>query len=113
MRFAGVGQRWSAPNCAATSAVSAGTIDDQGRHQGRDHRRDEGRRQGDDGDASPGFRGDQESRHRGSHRRRTDGDDQLVTEVLQKMVKQRRESADIYRKNGRDDRAEAEEAEIR
>ena len=39
-------------------------------------------------------------------------DDQLVTEVLQKMVKQRRESADIYRKNGRDDRAQAEEAEI-
>ena len=39
-------------------------------------------------------------------------DDTLVTEVLQKMVKQRRESADIYRKNGRDDRAHAEEAEI-
>ena len=28
------------------------------------------------------------------------------------MVKQRRESADIYRKNGREDRAAAEEAEI-
>ena len=39
-------------------------------------------------------------------------DDTLVTEVLQKMVKQRRESADIYRKNGREDRAAAEEAEI-
>jgi len=39
-------------------------------------------------------------------------DDVLVTEVLQKMVKQRRESADIYRKNGRDDRAATEEAEI-
>ena len=39
-------------------------------------------------------------------------DDSLVTEVLQKMVKQRRESAEIYRKNGRDDRASAEEAEI-
>jgi uncharacterized protein len=39
-------------------------------------------------------------------------DDLLVTEVLHKMVKQRRESADIYRKNGRDDRAEVEEAEI-
>ena len=39
-------------------------------------------------------------------------DDTLVTEVLQKMVKQRRESADIYRKNGRDDRAQTEEAEI-
>jgi uncharacterized protein YqeY len=39
-------------------------------------------------------------------------DDQLVTEVLQKMIKQRRESADVYRKNGRDDRAATEEAEI-
>ncbi len=39
-------------------------------------------------------------------------DDSLVTEVLQKMVKQRRESAEIYRKGGREDRAEAEEAEI-
>jgi hypothetical protein len=39
-------------------------------------------------------------------------DDMLVTEVLQKMVKQRRESAEIYRKNGREDRAAAEEAEI-
>ena len=39
-------------------------------------------------------------------------DDTLVTEVLQKMVKQRRESADIYRKNNREDRARTEEAEI-
>ena len=39
-------------------------------------------------------------------------DDTLVTEVLQKMVKQRRESADIYRTNGREDRAAVEEAEI-
>ena len=39
-------------------------------------------------------------------------DDQLVTEVLQRMVKKRRESADIYRKNGREDRAGAEETEI-
>ena len=39
-------------------------------------------------------------------------DDALVTEVLQKMVKQRRESADIYRNNGREDRAATEEAEI-
>jgi uncharacterized protein YqeY len=39
-------------------------------------------------------------------------DDALVTEVLQKMIKQRRESADIYRKGGREDRAAAEEAEI-
>ena len=39
-------------------------------------------------------------------------DDQLVTEVLQKMIKQRRESAEAYRKGGREDRAAAEEAEI-
>jgi uncharacterized protein YqeY len=39
-------------------------------------------------------------------------DDQLITEVLQKMIKQRRESADVYRKGGRDDRAVAEESEI-
>src|SRR5256885_2390230 len=39
-------------------------------------------------------------------------DDALVTEVLQKMVKQRRESAEIYRANNRADRAETEEAEI-
>jgi hypothetical protein len=39
-------------------------------------------------------------------------DDVLVTEVLQKMVKKRRESADIYRKNNREDRAAVEEAEI-
>jgi uncharacterized protein YqeY len=39
-------------------------------------------------------------------------DDALVTEVLQKMIKQRRESADLYRKGGREDRAADEEAEI-
>jgi uncharacterized protein YqeY len=39
-------------------------------------------------------------------------DDALVTEVLQKMIKQRRESVELYRKGGRDDRAAAEEAEI-
>ena len=39
-------------------------------------------------------------------------DAQLVTEVLQKMIKQRRESADVYRKAGRDDRAATEESEI-
>ena len=43
---------------------------------------------------------------------KTPEDDALVTEVLQKMVKQRRESAEIYRANGRDDRAATEEAEI-
>jgi uncharacterized protein len=39
-------------------------------------------------------------------------DDALVTEVLQKMIKQRRESADLYRKGNREDRAALEEAEI-
>jgi hypothetical protein len=39
-------------------------------------------------------------------------DDTLVTEVLQKMVKQRRESAEVYRKGNREDRAALEEAEI-
>ena len=39
-------------------------------------------------------------------------DDALVTEVLQKMIKQRRESAEVYRKGDREDRAAAEEAEI-
>ena len=39
-------------------------------------------------------------------------DDALVTEVLQKMIKQRRESADLYRKGNRPELADAEEAEI-
>jgi uncharacterized protein YqeY len=39
-------------------------------------------------------------------------DDALVSEVLQKMIKQRRESAEIYRNNAREDRAAVEEAEI-
>src|SRR6478672_8095123 len=39
-------------------------------------------------------------------------DDALVTEVLQKMIKQRRESAEVYRKGNREDRAVAEEGEI-
>src|SRR3569833_2811883 len=39
-------------------------------------------------------------------------DDALVTEVLQKMVKQRRESAELYRKGGREDRAAAEEGAL-
>ena len=38
--------------------------------------------------------------------------DALVTEVLQKMIKQRRESVELYRKGGRDELAAAEEAEI-
>ena len=39
-------------------------------------------------------------------------DDQLVIEVLQKMIKQRRESADLYRKGNRSELADVEEAEI-
>lgn len=40
------------------------------------------------------------------------GDDQMVTEVLHKMIKQRRESADLYRKGNRAELADVEEAEI-
>ena len=39
-------------------------------------------------------------------------DDALVTEVLQKMIKQRRESVELYRKGGREELAAVEEAEI-
>ncbi|MEO7365297.1 MAG: GatB/YqeY domain-containing protein [Sphingomicrobium sp.] len=39
-------------------------------------------------------------------------DDALVTEVLQKMIKQRRESVDLYRQGNREELAAAEEAEI-
>jgi hypothetical protein len=39
-------------------------------------------------------------------------DDVLVTEVLQKMIKQRRESVEMYRKGNREELATAEEAEI-
>jgi uncharacterized protein YqeY len=39
-------------------------------------------------------------------------DDALVIEVLQKMIKQRRESAEMYRKGNRAELADAEEAEI-
>jgi uncharacterized protein YqeY len=39
-------------------------------------------------------------------------DDTLVTEVLQKMIKQRRESIDMYSKGGRQELADAEAAEI-
>ena len=39
-------------------------------------------------------------------------DDLLVTEVLQKMIKQRRESVDLYRKGGREELAAQEESEI-
>jgi uncharacterized protein YqeY len=39
-------------------------------------------------------------------------DDTLVIEVLQKMVKQRRESISMYRQGGREELAAAEEAEV-
>lgn len=39
-------------------------------------------------------------------------DDTLVVEVLQKMVKQRRESITLYRQGGREELAAAEEAEV-
>ena len=39
-------------------------------------------------------------------------DDQLVTEVLQKMIKQRRESVDLYRQGGREELAAREDAEL-
>jgi uncharacterized protein YqeY len=39
-------------------------------------------------------------------------DDALVAEVLQKMIKQRRESIDMYVKGGRQELADAEAAEI-
>jgi len=39
-------------------------------------------------------------------------DDVLVTEVLQKMIKQRRESIDMYAKGNRPELAEAEAAEV-
>ncbi|QNP46735.1 GatB/YqeY domain-containing protein [Sphingomonas sediminicola] len=42
----------------------------------------------------------------------TTDDDLVVTDVLQKMIKQRRESADLYRKGNREELAATEEAEI-
>ncbi|HWH23149.1 MAG TPA: GatB/YqeY domain-containing protein [Allosphingosinicella sp.] len=39
-------------------------------------------------------------------------DDALVTEVLQKMIKQRRESIALYEQGGRAELAEAEKAEV-
>ena len=42
----------------------------------------------------------------------TPGDDALVVEVLQKMVKQRRESIDMFRKGGREELAVSEEGEV-
>jgi uncharacterized protein YqeY len=39
-------------------------------------------------------------------------DDSMVTEVLQKMVKQRRESITLYEQGGRQELADAEKAEV-
>ena len=39
-------------------------------------------------------------------------DDALVTEVMQKMIKQRRESVELYRQGNREELAAKEEAEI-
>ena len=39
-------------------------------------------------------------------------DDTIVIEVLQKMAKQRRESIELFSQGGREDRAEAERAEL-
>jgi uncharacterized protein YqeY len=39
-------------------------------------------------------------------------DDLLITEVMQKMIKQRRESEALYRQGGRPELADAEQAEI-
>ena len=39
-------------------------------------------------------------------------DDAMVTEVLQKMIKQRRESIALYEQGGRAELAQAEEAEV-
>ena len=39
-------------------------------------------------------------------------DDLLITEVLQKMIKQRRESVELYQKGGREELAAVEQAEI-
>ena len=39
-------------------------------------------------------------------------DDALVTEVLQKMIKQRRESIEMFVKGGRQELADAEQAEV-
>jgi uncharacterized protein YqeY len=42
----------------------------------------------------------------------TPDDDVMVTEVMQKMIKQRRESVDLYQKGGRQELADTELAEI-
>ena len=42
----------------------------------------------------------------------TPDDDAMVTEVMQKMIKQRRESVELYRQGNREELAAKEEAEI-
>ena len=42
----------------------------------------------------------------------TPDDDLLVTEVMQRMIKQRRESIELYEKGGRQELADAEKAEV-
>ena len=107
MRFGRMGQRWSGEKSTASGAamirddIKAATITAM---------------KGGDKDAVGTLRLVQAAIKNRDIEARTGGapkdDDSLVTEVLQKMIKQRRESADIYRKNGREDRAGAEEAEI-
>ncbi|SEK46488.1 hypothetical protein SAMN05216382_0460 [Sphingomonas palmae] len=55
---------------------------------------------------------DIEARTSGAPEPGTAADDALVVEVLQKMVKQRRESIDMYRKGGREELTANEEAEV-
>src|SRR5256885_14350084 len=107
MRFVAAGQRWSGKKSTASAArmirddIKAATI---------------AAMKSGDKETTQTLRMVQSSIKNRDIEARTGGapkdDDQLVTEVLQKMVKQRRESADIYRKNGREDRAGAEETEI-
>src|SRR3569833_727698 len=106
MRFVTTGQRWSAGKSTASAAamirddIKAATITAM---------------KSGDKETTATLRLDQSEIKNRDIEARTGGapadDDQLVTEVLQRMVKKRRESAYIYRKNGREDRASAEERE--
>jgi uncharacterized protein YqeY len=107
MRFAAAGQRWSAGKSTAIRArmirddIKAATI---------------AAMKGGDKETTATLRMVSASIKNRDIEARTGGapkdDDALVTEVLQKMIKQRRESADLYRRGGREDRAGAEEQEI-
>src|SRR3954454_12730141 len=104
MRFAGAGQRWSAEKSTASGEpmirddIKAATI---AAMKGGDKQTTGTLRM-----VSAAIKNrDIEARTGGGPK----DDDALVTEVLQKLIKQRRESADIYRKNNREERAEAEE----